>query len=313
MPHRSAMHRSLRLQRHGRAAPRTTVTERGGNTSSVGAPPVLRSPAIRHRGHRPAAPEHHRHRARYRAPDAQAVWVGRPAPPTPLKRRPPPYLESLLVCPSCRSCSSWSSPRRSGTCSLRGRVRDEYLRVVRAMRWWMVPRPWPVWPPAWPSGSGCLHGPAWMAWGWWSALGGQGNVYLGQTGNEGVFWSVTGWVIPVGLDVVVPLLARQEEVRFRCGTETFTLRRRWPAASCSGWSTCRGHPDRSRARSHRPRSVFAGMYRMSYRAPTVPIPVNAGPIELQRLHRHARGHRPAGLVERPDGRARHPQPSPRRL
>lgn len=63
-----------------------------------------------------------------------------------------------------------------------GPVREEYLRVVRAVRWWMVPL----------AVVGLVvvvavysvliaHGPGWMAWGWWSALGGEGNVNLGQT------------------------------------------------------------------------------------------------------------------------------------
>ncbi len=77
-------------------------------------------------------------------------------------------------------------------------VREDYVRVLRAIRWWMVPL-------SAASLAGCLtvgialfiYGPRWMQWGWWAALGGQGNIYAGQTGNQGLFWSVAAWVIPV--------------------------------------------------------------------------------------------------------------------
>jgi hypothetical protein len=158
-----------------------------------------------------------------------------------------------------------------------GPVREEYLRVVRAVRWWMAPL----------AVAGLVvvvavyavlatYGPAWMAWGWWSALGGQGNINLGQTGNEGLFWSVTGWLIPVGLAVVVPLLARQEEVWFRRGTENSTVLQTLARSLTFGLvHLIAGIPIAAALALTASGLLFAGAYRLAFDRPQMPALVAA--------------------------------------
>ncbi|MFQ1003711.1 hypothetical protein [Modestobacter sp. SSW1-42] len=161
-----------------------------------------------------------------------------------------------------------------------GPVREEYLRVVRAMRWWMVPL----------AVAGLVvvvtvyavlitYGPTWMAWGWWSALGGEGNVNLGQTGNEGLFWSVTGWLIPVGVALAVPLLARQEEVWFRRGTENFTVLQTLARSLVFGLvHLLAGIPIGAALALTVSGLLFAGTYRVAYDRPRMPALVAAPEI-----------------------------------
>lgn len=168
--------------------------------------------------------------------------------------------------------------------SLQGEsIRADYVRVLRAIRWWMVPL-------SLASLTACLtvgiwlvlHGPAWMQWGWWSALGGQGNVYLGQTGSQGLFWTVAGWVIPIGLVAAVPLLARQEEVLFRYGTETATILQTVTRSLLFGIvHLAAGVPVAAALALSIPGFVFAVVYRAAYRSPVVPVPVSAGPVDWE--------------------------------
>jgi Raf kinase inhibitor-like YbhB/YbcL family protein len=67
-----------------------------------------------------------------------------------------------------------------------------------------------------------------LRWGWWTALGGQGNVVFGTTSQtEGTFLEV---LIPVVFGLLLlpalPLLVESEERRFRLGAEAWTNRRR---------------------------------------------------------------------------------------
>lgn len=158
-----------------------------------------------------------------------------------------------------------------------GPAREDYLRVVRAVRWWMVPL-------AVVSLTTCLsvcllllaYGPAWLGWGWWSALGGKGNVNLGQTGNEGLLWSLTGWLIPAGLAAVVPLLARQEEVLFRYGTETSTgLQTLTRSLGFGLIHLIAGIPFAAALALTVPGLVFATVYRRAFDGPRLPALVTA--------------------------------------
>ncbi|WFR71072.1 hypothetical protein P9209_17040 [Prescottella defluvii] len=40
--------------------------------------------------------------------------------------------------------------------------------------------------------------------GWWVALGGTGNISLGQTGKDGMGWTMLGVAVPLGLALLVP-------------------------------------------------------------------------------------------------------------
>jgi len=104
--------------------------------------------------------------------------------------------------------------------------RREYIDTVRSIRWWMVP-------------AGLAHLVAVGAtavllftlvpplrYGWWSLLGGSGNVLLGQTGNSGTPWRLVGIILPLSLVVVVPWLAHLEESTFRAGSEDRSVPRR---------------------------------------------------------------------------------------
>jgi hypothetical protein len=65
-----------------------------------------------------------------------------------------------------------------------------------------------------------------LAWGWWSALGGEGNPVFGATGETEGTW--LAWAVPavfiVMLAPAVPLLALREEEIFRHGAERWS----WP-------------------------------------------------------------------------------------
>lgn len=67
-----------------------------------------------------------------------------------------------------------------------------------------------------------------LSWGWWQALGGEGNPVLGQ--NDHTAGSALDWVIPLvfllGLTPALPLFAEAEEQRFRAGAEFWSTRRR---------------------------------------------------------------------------------------
>lgn len=110
-------------------------------------------------------------------------------------------------------------------------------------------------------------------------MGGQGNVNLGQTGNEGLFWSVTGWLIPVGLALVVPLLARQEELLFRHGTETSTALQTLTRSLAFGLiHLLAGIPIAAALALTVPGLVFARVYRLAFDGPRVPALVAAPAI-----------------------------------
>jgi hypothetical protein len=67
-----------------------------------------------------------------------------------------------------------------------------------------------------------------LRWGWWSALGGDGNPIFGSsTATMGTVWS---WLVPVVFMALVvaalPLFANAEERMFRTGAQGWTTRQR---------------------------------------------------------------------------------------
>ena len=67
-----------------------------------------------------------------------------------------------------------------------------------------------------------------LRWGWWSALGGDGNPVFGSSNTTaGTVWS---WLIPIVFISLVllalPLFANAEERMFRAGAENWSTRRR---------------------------------------------------------------------------------------
>ena len=67
-----------------------------------------------------------------------------------------------------------------------------------------------------------------LSWGWWSAIGGEGNPVFGS--NESTIGTVWEWLIPalflLLLIPALPLFAYAEEQMFRRGAEHWSRRRR---------------------------------------------------------------------------------------
>ncbi|MCU1345421.1 MAG: hypothetical protein JWL70_1687 [Acidimicrobiia bacterium] len=67
-----------------------------------------------------------------------------------------------------------------------------------------------------------------LSWGWWQALGGQGNPVFGQ--SDATAGSAWDWIIPLLflslLIPALPLFAEAEEIRFRYQAEIWSTRRR---------------------------------------------------------------------------------------
>lgn len=67
-----------------------------------------------------------------------------------------------------------------------------------------------------------------LRWGWWSALGGDGNPVFGSsTATTGTVWA---WLVPLVFMALVvaalPLFANAEERMFRTGAQRWTTRQR---------------------------------------------------------------------------------------
>jgi hypothetical protein len=99
--------------------------------------------------------------------------------------------------------------------------------VVRGIRWRHV---WPV-PVVLPIvvlvATGLMSVPG-LSWGWWSAVGGDGNPVFGSSDTTaGTAWE---WIIPMVfmclLLPALPLFAYAEERLFRMGAERWSWRRR---------------------------------------------------------------------------------------
>ncbi|WP_305091393.1 hypothetical protein [Prescottella sp. R16] len=106
------------------------------------------------------------------------------------------------------------------------RTRADYLATVRALRWWMIPGA---------LAQITLVVTAFWAtttllpvtrFGWWTALGGSGNIAFGQSGRDGIGWTLVAVAVPVLLVVLIPVFAHNEERIFREGSETWSRGRR---------------------------------------------------------------------------------------
>lgn len=67
-----------------------------------------------------------------------------------------------------------------------------------------------------------------LSWGWWSAIGGEGNPVFGSSDSTvGTVWE---WIVPLAfmalLVPALPLFAHAEERMFRAGAETWSRTRR---------------------------------------------------------------------------------------
>lgn len=98
-------------------------------------------------------------------------------------------------------------------------VRAEHVAVIRQVRWWMLPIAALTVLAVVAVGFYCWQLSPIFRWGWWSAIGGAGNVYFGQSTLAGWQWRVAGFVLPVMLVLLLPQLALIEEKILRAGTE----------------------------------------------------------------------------------------------
>jgi len=75
-----------------------------------------------------------------------------------------------------------------------------------------------------------------LGWGWWSAIGGQGSVVLGQSATTGSTPIATATAIAflAAIAVLAPELAWREELAFRAGSEHRTPRQRLTVAALFG-------------------------------------------------------------------------------
>ncbi|XKH58483.1 hypothetical protein LG293_17835 (plasmid) [Citricoccus nitrophenolicus] len=101
-------------------------------------------------------------------------------------------------------------------------LRQDWVRVMRSIRWWMVPVLIVALATTLVTMTILLQVPG-LGWGWWSALGGESNVVLGQTASAtaspvGFALKALGVAVPAIVLVLVPLLALGEERTFRSGT-----------------------------------------------------------------------------------------------
>ncbi|KMV13923.1 hypothetical protein ACT17_32595 [Mycolicibacterium conceptionense] len=61
-----------------------------------------------------------------------------------------------------------------------------------------------------------------LRWGWWQAIGGSGNVVVGQSEYPGIGWRIAAFAIPLAVVLLLPALALFEENSYRRGSESET-------------------------------------------------------------------------------------------
>jgi hypothetical protein len=119
--------------------------------------------------------------------------------------------------------------RLVGAAGLVGRpeVRARIVTIVRGVRPWHVVLAVPVLVAVATAASLLVEVPG-LDWGWWTAIGGEGNPVVGST--ERTAGTVLEWLIPLVflllLIPVLPLFAEREEQIFRAGAETWSAGRR---------------------------------------------------------------------------------------
>ena len=111
--------------------------------------------------------------------------------------------------------------------SLTGEGRRLVQKIVNGIRWRHI---WPI--PLVLIGVLAVAAVLWQVpgldWGWWTALGGEGNPVFGS--NDSTSGTVWEWLIPAAflllLIPALPLFAYAEEQMFRRGAEAWSPRRR---------------------------------------------------------------------------------------
>jgi hypothetical protein len=112
--------------------------------------------------------------------------------------------------------------------TLQGPARRRWVELVSGLR----PRHFFLAPPAWVAVIGvfaALYVIPPLRFGWWTAIGGQGNIVFGTTDHTaGTFLE---WLIPLVFCALLlpalPLLVEREERGFRLGAEGWSVRRRF--------------------------------------------------------------------------------------
>ena len=106
-------------------------------------------------------------------------------------------------------------------------VRAHVLDIVRGLRWRHFLLALPVLTIVIVLASIFVQVPG-LSWGWWSALGGQGNPVFGRT--DATAHTPLEWLIPAVFAVLLipalPLFAESEERMFRQGAERLSVGRR---------------------------------------------------------------------------------------
>ena len=111
--------------------------------------------------------------------------------------------------------------------SFTGEGRRLVQTIVRRIRWRHI---WPI--PFVLTGVVAVATATWQVpglnWGWWTALGGQGNPVFGS--NDSTSGTVWEWLVPAAflllLIPALPLFAYAEEQMFRRGAESWAPRKR---------------------------------------------------------------------------------------
>lgn len=99
------------------------------------------------------------------------------------------------------------------------RQRSDYMAVLRAFRWWMIPTAIGLLTVA-AGGSVLFMQVPGLDFSWWRLISGKtGSMMLGQSGFHGGLWTIASVAIPVALFVMLPALALVEEQLFRAGSE----------------------------------------------------------------------------------------------
>ncbi|WP_100513970.1 hypothetical protein [Mycobacteroides abscessus] len=105
------------------------------------------------------------------------------------------------------------------------RLRRDYISVLRAFRWWMIPSAIGLLTVAAGSSALFMQIPG-LDFSWWRLISGKtGSIILGQSNFHGGFWTIASVAIPVTLFLMLPALALAEEQLFRAGSESRSRRK----------------------------------------------------------------------------------------
>lgn len=105
-------------------------------------------------------------------------------------------------------------------------VRRNYVATLRAMRPWMILGGIANIAVVFSVASGLMYIAPLLSVGWWSLLGNRGSPLFAQTGETGTGWQVLTIVMPLVVLALIPILAYEEEVAFRRGSEERSRPRR---------------------------------------------------------------------------------------